>query len=85
MWHDDPNQIKIAMIVLRKSILYSYAHNKGTDQTAQMRILIRILVVRCSDYLLKGFCRQNSNIRMAAETKEAVVVLHNDYTCILNI
>ena len=36
-------------LVLQKSILYSYAHNKGTDQTARMRILIRILVVRCSD------------------------------------
>ena len=36
-------------LVLRKSILYSYAHNKGTAQTARMRILIRILVVRCSD------------------------------------
>ena len=36
-------------LVLRKAILYSYAHNKGTDQTARMRILIRVLVVRCSD------------------------------------
>ena len=87
MWHDDPNQIKILMIVLRKSILYSYiyAHNKGTDQTAGMRILIRILVVRCSDYLFIGFCMPNSNLRRAAETKQAVVVLHNDNTFILNI
>ena len=29
-------------LVLRKSILYSNAHNKGTYQTAWMRILIRI-------------------------------------------
>ena len=29
-------------IALRKSILYSYAHNKGTDQSAQMRVLIRM-------------------------------------------
>ena len=33
-------------LILWKSILYSYVHNKGTDQTARMRILIRILVVR---------------------------------------
>ena len=83
MWHDDPNQIKIAMIVLRKSILYSYAHNKGTDQTARMCILIRILVVHCSDYLFIGFCMPKSNLRRAAETKQAVVVLHNDNTFIL--
>ena len=40
-------------LVLRKSILYSYAHNKGTDQTARMGILIRIFVVRCSDYFYR--------------------------------
>ena len=40
-------------LVLRKSILYSYAHNKGTDQTARMRILNRIFVVRCSDYFYR--------------------------------
>ena len=39
-------------LVLRKSILYSYAHNKGADQTARMRILIKILVVRCGDNFL---------------------------------
>ena len=89
MWHVDLNQIKIAMsrisLVLRKFVLYSYAHNKGTDQTAQMRILIRILVVRCSDYLHIEFCMPNSNLRRAAETKQAVVVLprHNDSTFIL--
>ena len=63
-------------LVLQKSILYSYAHNKGTNQTARMRILIRILVVRCSDYLFIGFYMPNSNLR------RAVVVLsrHNDNT-----
>ena len=74
-------------LALRKSILYSYAHNKGTDQTARTRILIRILVVRCSDYLFIGFYMYmpNSNPRRAAETKQAVVVLprHNDNTFIL--
>ena len=72
-------------LVLQKSILYSYAHNKVTDQTAQMGILIRILVVRCSDYLFIGFCMPNSNLRRAAETKQAVVVLlrHNNNTFIL--
>ena len=72
-------------LVLQKSILYSYAHNKGTDQTARMRILIRILVVRCSDYLFIRFCMPNSNLRRAAETKQAVVVLtrHNGNTFIL--
>ena len=72
-------------LVLRKSILFSYAHNKGTHQTAQIRILIRILVVRCSDYLYIEFCMPNSNLRRAAETKQAVVVLprHNDNTFIL--
>ena len=60
-------------LVLRKSILYSYAHNKGTDQTAQMSILIRILVVRCSEFFI-GFCMPNSNLRWAAETKQAGVV-----------
>ena len=61
-------------IFLRKSILYSYAHNKGTDQTAQMRLLIRILVVRCSDDFFIGFYMPDSNLRRAAETKQAVVV-----------
>ena len=72
-------------LVLRKSILFSNAHNQDTDQTAWMRILIRILVVRCSYYLFKGFCMPNSNLRRAAETKQAVVVLprHNDNTFIL--
>ena len=72
-------------LVLRKPFLYSYAHNKGTDQTARMRILIKILDVRCSDYLFIGFCMPNSNLRRAAETKQAVVVLtrHNDNTYIL--
>ena len=71
--------------VLRKSILYSYAHNKGTDQTARTRIQIRILVVRSSDYLFIGFYMLNSNLRRAAETKQAVVGLprHNDNTFIL--
>ena len=31
-----------------------------------MRILIRILVVGCSDYLFIGFCMQNSNLKRAA-------------------
>ena len=72
-------------LVLRKSILYSYAHNKGTDQTAWMHILIKILVIRCSDYLFIGFCMPNSNLRRAAESKQAVIVLprHNDNTFIL--
>ena len=83
MWHDDPNQIKIAMIVLQKTISYSYAHNKGTDQTARMGILIKILLVHCSDNLFIGFCMPNSNIRRAAETKQAVEVLHNDNMFIL--
>ena len=61
------------ILALSKSILYSYAHNKGTDQTAPMRILIRILVVRCSDNLLIRFCMPNLNLRSAAETKQAVV------------
>ena len=61
-------------LVLRKSILYSYAHNKVTDQTARVRILFRILVVRCTDNLFKGLCMPNSNLRGAAETKQAVEV-----------
>ena len=61
-------------LVLWKSILYSYGHNKGTDQTAWMRILIGILVVRCSDNLFIGLCIQNSNLRRVAETKQVVVV-----------
>ena len=61
-------------LALLKSISYSYAHNKGTYQTAQMRILIRILVVCCSDNLFIGFCMPNSNLRRAAETKKTVVV-----------
>ena len=72
-------------LVQRKSILYSNAHNQGTSQTARMRILIRILVVCCSDYLFIGFCMPNSNLRRAAETKQAVVVLprHNGNTFVL--
>ena len=72
-------------LVLRKFILYSYAQNKGTDQTARMRIQIKILVARCSDNLFIGFCMPNSPLRRAAETKQAVVVLprHNDNTFIL--
>ena len=73
-------------LVLRKSILYSYAHNKGTDQTARVRILIRMQVVRCSDSLLKGFFfMANSNLRRPTETNQAVVVLprHNNNTFIL--
>ena len=71
--------------VLRKSIFYSYAHNKGTDQTARMRIQIRILVVRCSDILFIGLCMPNSTLRRAAETEQASVVLsrHNNNTLIL--
>ena len=61
-------------LVLRKSILFSYAHNKGTDQTARKRILIRILVVRCSDNLFIVFCMPTPNLRRAAQTKQAVVV-----------
>ena len=61
-------------LVLRKSFLYSNAHNKGTDKTAGMRILIRNLVARCSDILFIGFCMPNTNIRRAAVTKHAVVV-----------
>ena len=72
-------------LVLRKYILYSYAHNKGTDQTARMCILIRILFARCSDYLFIGFCMPDPNLRRAAETKQGVVVLprHNGNTFIL--
>ena len=61
-------------LVLWKSFLYSYAHNKGTNQTALMRILIRILVARCSDNLFIGLCMPNSKLRRAAETKQDVVV-----------
>ena len=61
-------------LVLRESFLYSYAHNKVTDQTAWVRILIRILVVRCTDNLFIGLCMPNSNLRRAAETKQAVEV-----------
>ena len=60
---------------LANSICYSYAHNKGTYQTALMRIQIRILVVRCSDNLFIGFCMPNSTLRRAAETKQAVELL----------
>ena len=60
-------------LVLRKSILYSYAHNKGTYQTVRMRIQIKILVVRCSDNLFIGYCMPNSTLRRADETKQAVV------------
>ena len=72
-------------LVLRKSIWYSYAHNKGTCQTALMRIQIRILFVRCSDNLFIRFCMPNSTLRRAAETKQAVVVLprHNNNSLIL--
>ena len=72
-------------LVLRKSILYSYAHNKGTCQTALMRSQIKILVVRCIDNLFIGFCMPNSTLRRAAETKQAVVVLpgHNNNSFIL--
>ena len=50
-----------------------------------MRILIRILIVCCSDNLFKEFCMPNSNLRRAAETKQAVVVLprHNNKTFLL--
>ena len=61
-------------LVLWESILYSYAHNKGTNQIARIRILIRILFVRCSDNLFIGLCMPNSNFRRAAETKQTVVV-----------
>ena len=61
-------------LVMRKSIYYSYARNKGTYQSALIRIQIRILVVRCSDNLFIGFCMPNSTLRRAAETKQAVVV-----------
>ena len=61
-------------LALWKSILYSYVHNEGTDQSARMRIFIRILVVCCSDNLFIGFCMPNSHLRRAAETKQAVVV-----------
>ena len=67
-------------LVLRKSIVYSYAHTKGTDQTTRMRIQIRILAVRCSDNLFIGFCMPNSTLWRAAEIKQAGVVLlrHNN-------
>ena len=67
-------------LVLRKSILYSHAHNKGTVQTAGMRILIRILVVRCSDNLFIRFYMPNSNLRRTAETKQLLIIpfLHDD-------
>ena len=67
MSSDEPRPAKIYFI--------SYAHNKATDQAAQMRILIRILVVRCSDNLFIGLCMPNSNLRRAAETKQAVTVV----------
>ena len=72
-------------IVLRKSILYSYSHNEGTNHTAQMRMLIRILLVYCSDNLFIAFCMPNSNLRRAAETKQVFVVKprHNNNTFIL--
>ena len=72
-------------LVLRKSILYSNARNKGTYQTARMRIQIRILVVRYSENLFIGFCMPNSTLSGAAETKQAVVVLprHNNNAFIL--
>ena len=68
MSSDDPRPVKIYLN------LYSYAHNNGTNQTARVRILIRILVVRCSDNLFIGLCMPNSNLRRAAETKQDVVV-----------
>ena len=72
-------------LVLRESIWYSYAHNKGTYQTALMRIQIRILVVRCSDNLFIGFCMPNSTLRRAAETKQAFVAFprHNNNSFML--
>ena len=65
---DEPRPAKIYFIQLQ------YGHSKSTDQTARMRILIRILVVRCSDNLFIGFCMPNSNLRRAADTKQADVV-----------
>ena len=42
VWHDEPNQIKIAMSSYEprpaKIYFIQYAHNKGTDQTAQIRL-----------------------------------------------
>ena len=40
--------------VLRKYFLYIYANNKGTDQTARMRVLTRIFAARCFENLFKG-------------------------------
>ena len=77
MISDEPHPAKIYLI--------SYAHNKGTYQTALIRIQVRILVFRCSDNLFIGFCMLNSTLRRAAETKQAVVVLprHNNNSFIL--
>ena len=68
MSSDEPRPVKISFIQLQ------FGHNKSTDPTARMRILIRILVVRCSDNLFIGFCMPNSNLRRAADTKQADVV-----------
>ena len=80
------NEIRtLDVLKIPTCIFYSYAHNKGTDQTARMRIQIRILVVRCSDNLFIGFCMPNSTLRRAAETEQAFVVLsrHKNNTLIL--
>ena len=61
MSSDEPRPVKIYFIQL----CTQQRHNKGTDQTARMRILIRMLVIHCSDNLFIGFCTPNSNkIRM---------------------
>ena len=54
--------------------LYIYANNKATYQTAQMRVLLRIFVVRCCDNFKGSVYLPYSNIRMAPETKQAVWV-----------
>ena len=62
VWHDEPNQIKIAMssdeprpakIYFIQLCAQQRHRSDCTDQTARMRILIRILVVRCSDYFYR--------------------------------
>ena len=65
-------------LVLRKSILYSYAHKKGTDQTARMPILIRILGIRCSDNLcISSVCQfQTSEVLLRLSRLLLIIPLY---------
>ena len=78
LWNDEPNQIKIAMssgeprpVKIYFIQLCAQQRHRSDCADARMRILIKTLVVRCSDNLFIGFCMPNSNLRRAAE---AVVV-----------